>query len=157
MKKKIVVNFFSESKKWPARFPKIKKITNETIYKMLNIFDNSNIYNLNIILSHKKKVIKLNKNYKNYHKDTDVLTFVNKANNKNLGKIKYCDIFFSIDTIERFIVKNNINLYDHFNHLLVHSLLHINGYDHINEKQFNIMKEQEIKILKKMSINNPYI
>ena len=100
---------------------------------------------------------KLNKKYKNKHLDTDVLTFVNKISNKNLGKTLYCDIFFSIDTIEKFIDKNKINFYDHYNHLLVHSLLHINGYDHKKLTQFNKMKKEEIHILKSFNIKNPYI
>ena len=101
-------------------------------------------------------MIMLNKKYKNKYKDTDVLTFVSAISNKELGKILYCDIFFSIDTIEDFIKKNNITLYDHFNHLLIHSILHINGYDHKNLSQFNKMKKEEIKILKKIGIDNPY-
>ncbi len=46
-------------------------------------------------------MIKLNKTYKNKQTDTDVLTFITKNSNKNVGKILYCDIFFSIDTIEK--------------------------------------------------------
>ena len=52
--------------------------------------------------------------------------------------------------------KNKVNLYDHFNHLLIHSILHINGYDHKNLFQFNKMKNIEIKILKQFGIRNPY-
>ena len=33
MKKTITVEIFSESKKWPRRIPKIKKITHKTIKK----------------------------------------------------------------------------------------------------------------------------
>ena len=90
-------------------------------------------------------------------KDTDVLTFVNKISNKNLGKIIYCDIFFSIDTIEKFVVKNKINFYDHFSHLLIHSMLHINNYRHKSIQQFDKMKKEEIKILKAIGIGDPYI
>ena len=157
MKKTITVEIFSESKKWPRRIPKIKKITHKTIKKMQIYFNNKYLFNINLILSNKSKMKKLNNKYKNKHLDTDVLTFVNKISNKNLGKTLYCDIFFSIDTIEKFIDKNKINFYDHYNHLLVHSLLHINGYDHKKLTQFNKMKKEEIHILKSFNIKNPYI
>ena len=157
MKKKIKSDFFSNSKKWPRRLPKIKKITEKTLKIMKNHFVGNNIFNLNFILSDKRQMTKLNKKYKNKYQDTDVLTFVSKISNKELGKILYCDIFFSIDTIESFIEKNSITLYDHYNHLLIHSILHINGYDHKNLNQFNKMKKEEIKILKKIGIDNPYI
>ena len=150
------VDFFSESKKWPRRVPKIKIITKKTINKMSPYFKRDHKFELNIILTDKSKMIKLNKIYKNKQSDTDVLTFISKISNKNVGKILYCDIFFSIDTIEKFVKKNNITLYDHFNHLLIHSFLHINGYNHNNLKQFNKMKKEEIRLLKKVGIKNPY-
>ena len=156
MKKKIEVKFFCESKSWANKMSHIKLSTNNTLKKMKDYFNSRLNYNLNIILSDKKLVKKLNREYKKNNKDTDVLTFVSKISNKNLGKILYCDIFFSIDTIEEYIKKNNISLYDHYKHLLVHSLLHLNGYNHENDKQFNKMKKQEIIILKKIGISNPY-
>ena len=156
MKKKIKVEFFSNSKKWPRRIPKIKKITFKTINIMRAYFEKHNIFCLNLIFSDKQKMTKLNKKYKNKYQDTDVLTFVSKISNKQLGKFLYCDIFFSIDTIEKFISRNKISIYDHFNHLLIHSLLHINGYDHKKNLDFKKMKKEEIKILGSFGINNPY-
>ena len=139
-----------------GEFQKIKKITQKTLKKMNIYFQDSYIVNLNLIFTEKNRVKKLNKKYKNIFKDTDVLTFVSKITNKKLGKFLYCDIFFSIDTIEKFIKSNNITIYDHFNHLLIHSVLHINGYDHKNLLQYNKMKKEEIKILKYFNIQNPY-
>tara|TARA_B100001559_G_C16298573_1_gene528541 strand:+ start:284 stop:760 length:477 start_codon:yes stop_codon:yes gene_type:complete len=157
MKKIIKVDFFSESKKWPRRLPTIKKLSYKTIKIMNKYFKKNHTFFLNLIFSDKKKIIKLNKKFKNKYKDTDVLTFVSEISNKELGKILYCDIFFSIDTIESFIKKNKVTIYNHLNHLLIHSILHINGYDHKNSKQFNTMKKEEIKILKIIGISNPYI
>ena len=154
--KNIKVDFFSESKKWPRRVPKIKAISKKTISKMGPYFKRDYKFELNIILTDESKMTKLNKTYKNKHSDTDVLTFISKISNKNVGKILYCDIFFSIDTIEKFISRNKVSIYDHFNHLLIHSLLHINGYDHKKNLDFKKMKKEEIKILGLFGINNPY-
>ena len=154
--KNIKVDFFSESKKWPRRVPKIKIITKKTIKKMRSHFKKNQNFELNIILTDKLKMTKLNKIYKNKQADTDVLTFITKNPNKNVGKILYCDIFFSIDTIEKFIRRNKVSIYDHFNHLLIHSFLHINGYDHKKNLDFKKMKKEEIKILGLFGINNPY-
>ncbi len=157
MKKKIKISYFAQSKKWPRRLPKIKKISSKTVNKMNKYFSKNNIFYLNIILSNEQKLISLNKEYKNVSKDTDVLTFVSNFSNKELGKILYCDIFFSIETIEKHVIENKKDIYDHFNHLLIHSILHINGYDHKSLKQFDMMKKEEIKILDKMCISNPYV
>ena len=155
--KNIKVDFFSVSNKWPRRIPKIKSITKKTINKMSSYFKSDQRFELSVILTDKSRMIKLNKIYKNKHSDTDVLTFISKNSNKNVGKILYCDIFFSIDTIEEFIRRNKVSIYDHFNHLLIHSLLHINGYDHQKNLDFKKMQKEEIKILGLLGINNPYI
>ena len=156
MKKIQSVEFFSQSQKWSTRLPKLKEISLKTIKKMSDYFNNENIYNLNLIFTHKKEMIRLNKKFKNKYKDTDVLTFVSKRVNKELGKFVYCDIFFSIDTIEFFIKENKLTIYDHFAHLLIHSVLHINGYNHKKIKDYNLMKLEEIKILENLKIKNPY-
>ena len=156
MKKIQSVEFFSQSQKWSTRLPKLKEISLKTIKKMSDYFNNENIYNLNLIFTHKKEMIRLNKKFKNKYKDTDVLTFVSKRVNKELGKFVYCDIFFSIDTIEFFINENKLTIYDHFTHLLIHSILHINGYNHKKTKDYNLMKSEEIKILESFKIKNPY-
>ncbi len=156
MKKNIIVDYFSLSKKWPRRIPKIKEITKYTIKLMNSHFNKKYSYNISLIFADQYLLKNLNKVYKNKFKDTDVLTFVTKFANKDLGKNFYCDIFFSIDTINKYVGKNNISLYDHFNHLLIHSLLHVNGYDHKNIDQYNKMKNLEIKLLKKIGIKNPY-
>ena len=48
--KNIKVDFFSESKKWPRRMPKIKTITKKTINKMLSYFKKDPIFDLNLRL-----------------------------------------------------------------------------------------------------------
>ena len=157
MTKTIKIDFFLTSRKWFRRSPKIKQITFK-IKKLMKIYFNKKYsYNLNIILCNKTRMIAANYKFNKKRTDTDVLTFVNKISNKNLGKIIYCDIFFSIDTIEKFVVKNKINFYDHFSHLLIHSMLHINNYRHKSIQQFEKMKKEEIKILKAVGIGDPYI
>ena len=49
---------------------------------------------------------------------------------------KYCDIIVSSETLNADSIKNKINFYDHFTHIIVHSLLHLNGYSHSNKKKF---------------------
>ena len=94
MKKTLKIDFFSNSKKWSRRLPKIKKIGLMTLKSMSSYFRKNHQHYINLILSDKEKVSKLNSKYNKKYKDTDVLTFVTKISNKELGKILYCDIFF---------------------------------------------------------------
>ena len=99
----------------------------------------------------------INLKFKGVDKTTDVLTFVSSFKYICLDKTKYCDIFFSSETIYLDSKKNKINFYEHFTHLLVHSFLHINGFVHKKINGFVQMKKEEIKVLKKLSIANPYL
>ena len=63
----------------------------------------------------------------------------------------------SAENIIKYAKKNNRNFYHHFAHLIVNSILHINGYSHKKRKKYFLMKNKEIKILKKLGISNPYL
>jgi len=153
----IKLNFYVQSKNWPTRMSKVTKIINKVIKEKTDLnFDKNINYYLNIILLNDKKIKKLNLKYKKINKTTDVLTFVSTLKKINCNKIKYCDIFFSAETIKLDSKKNKISFYDHFTHLLVHSFLHINGYMHKREKDFIKMQKAEIEILNKIGLQNPY-
>lgn len=46
---------------------------------------------------------------------------------------------------------------DHWAHIIVHGILHLLGYDHIEDAEAEAMENQEIVILNKLNIRNPYI
>ena len=154
----IKLNFYVQSKNWSRRMSKVTKITNEVVKKKTDLnFDKNINYYLNIILLNDKKMKKFNLKYKRKNKTTDVLTFVSTLKNINYNKTKYCDIFFSAETIKLYSKQNKISFYDHFTHLLVHSFLHINGYMHKKANDFIKMKKAEIEILNKIGLQNPYL
>ena len=45
---------------------------------------------------------------------------------------------------------------DHLIHIILHSVLHLVGYDHEDEASANKMELLEISTLKKIGIANPY-
>ena len=154
----IKLNYYVQSKNWSRRMSKVTKITNEVVKKKTDLnFDKNINYYLNIILLNDKKMKKLNLKYKRKNKTTDVLTFVSTLKNINYNKTKYCDIFFSAETIKLYSKQNKISFYDHFTHLLVHSFLHINGYMHKKANDFIKMQKAEIQMLNKIGLQNPYL
>ena len=45
----------------------------------------------------------------------------------------------------------------HWAHMVVHGMLHLQGYDHINEAQADEMEALEIRILNGLGFDNPYL
>jgi len=113
-------------------------------------------YECNIILTNDKLIKKINLQFRKTNKPTDVLTFVSNVNINMKKHRKLCDIFLSAETILKDSKINEINFYDHLAHIIIHSFLHINGFVHKKIDDLVKMKNKEIKILKKLSIANPY-
>ena len=157
MKTKINISIVNDSKKWSKRQERIRRIVKSILKYSLHFIDrNYSVYQLTILLSDNNKIKKLNKKYRNINKITDVLTFSNSHRINKHEKINICDIILSVDFIKNYCVKKNIDFYDHTSHLIVHGLLHNNGYSHSSEKKAKIMQNKEILILREMNIHNPY-
>lgn len=156
-KKKIRYNIINEKTSWSRRLKKIEMIINQ-ILKNPGYFIDKKITMLNIdfLLTDNKKIKELNKKYRNMNKSTDVLTFSStQIINRNL-LYQYCDIVLSIETIKKDCLKLKIDFYHHLTHLIIHALLHNNGYNHNTESNSLKMKNLEVLILKKLGIRNPY-
>lgn len=93
----------------------------------------------------------LNKQFRKKDKPTNTLSFPGDGE-EYLG-----DIAISYETTDNEAVEQGKLFKNHFTHLYIHSLLHLLGYDHVSESEAKIMEDIEIKILKKLKINNPYI
>ena len=48
-------------------------------------------------------------------------------------------------------------LKDHYAHMTVHGVLHLQGYDHLDPAEADIMESREAAILKRFHIPNPYL
>lgn len=66
------------------------------------------------------------------------------------------DIAISFDTCQREAEAFGITLADHTTHLCVHGMLHLLGYDHINDADAQLMEKTEVLILEKLGVNDPY-
>ena len=145
------------SNHWPRRVVKVKKIVKRIFkYKRILKFDYKSVYFCNIVLMNDLLIKKFNKQYRKQNKFTDVLTFVSDFKKSSVIE-KHCDIIISAETALIDAKKSKKNFYDHFAHLIIHIILHINGYSHNSKKKFLSMKNKEIKILHKLGISNPYL
>jgi probable rRNA maturation factor len=95
----------------------------------------------------------LNQDYR--HKDyvPNVLTFeYGEISPGVLGG----DVVICAAVAEREAREQGKPLAHHYAHLTIHGVLHLQGYDHVDPADAEIMESREAAILKRFHINNPY-
>lgn len=124
-----------------------KKIKNRFFQDIVNIFfKNFKIKEaeISIAIVNKNEIKKFNKRYRNQDKTTDVLSFLYRRKPLE-GEVLIC-----YEQALQQAKDNKSNLRQEIKLLLVHSLLHLIGYDHKNIKESQEMKKMEDKILNKI-------
>lgn len=66
------------------------------------------------------------------------------------------DIAISYDTCAREAEAAGKSLADHVTHLVVHGVLHLLGYDHIDDADAALMEKHEVAILATLGVDDPY-
>lgn len=96
-------------------------------------------------------------NYKFRKKDseTNVLSFPAES---SIGIQNACcgEVIICYEVLNNEAKESSKNIINHFKHLLVHSLLHLLGYEHDKENDAILMESEEIKFLSKIGISDPY-
>jgi probable rRNA maturation factor len=86
----------------------------------------------------------LNRRFRGKGKATNVLTFATG------------DIVLCAPVIRREARAQGKSLSAHYAHLVVHGLLHLQGYDHVKKRDAERMEAKEIRLLRGLGFANPY-
>lgn len=139
----------------------VKNIFNEVINVLEVKISRGKKVEISIVFTNDKNIKKLNKQFRNINKATNVLSFpiyekefFNAIETENY--IVMGDIVLSLETIKKESLEQNKTFINHLTHLIIHSILHLFGYDHISDSDAEKMENLEIKILKRLNIENPY-
>ena len=99
---------------------------------------------INLRLLNDKEMRKLNMQFRQKDKTTNVLSFPNDdisvKQTKNIG-----DIAISVEYVKAEAKKEGKTFDDHIIHMLAHGVYHILGYDHENNENAMIMENKEIQ------------
>ncbi|MFA6053080.1 MAG: rRNA maturation RNase YbeY [Methylobacter sp.] len=98
----------------------------------------------------------LNEQYRHKKGPTNILSFpVELPEGIELNLLG--DLVICAPVLEKEAAEQHKLLAHHWAHIVVHGVLHLLGYDHMDETEAEQMESKEITILKKLKINNPYI
>ncbi len=112
---------------------------------------------LSLLFTDDAAIRKLNAEWRDKDKPTNVLSFPAFLSKKNgptpalLG-----DIVLAIETVRREAEDEGKLFESHLSHLLVHGFLHLLGYDHETEAEALEMETLERQILARLAIDDPY-
>ncbi len=108
-----------------------------------------------ILVASAKEIQQLNKQYRDKDKTTNVLSFPMMSPDEFeinlLGDVALCAA----------VIKKEAALQDkpehaHWAHMVVHGMLHLQGYDHVKDGDAETMEKLETSILNQLGFDNPY-
>lgn len=103
----------------------------------------------------KEKSQQFNNDYRKKNKPTNVLSFEMQLP-EDIDFPLQGDLIICADIVEEEAIEQKKTSMDHWAHMVIHGLLHLQAYDHLNDEQALKMESLEIKLLKNLGINNPY-
>lgn len=122
--------------------------------------ENSKLY-ITITLTNSENIRKINKEYRNIDKATDVLSFPmyeKEELEEKIAKQHYehedvlGDIVISIEKVEEQAKEYGHSFERELSYMIVHGFYHLMGYDHIEEEDKKKMRPKEEKILNTLKI-----
>ena len=140
----INVDVFSEEKAWSKKLKKkelfFKKVC--SFFPKKYQFSNKKV-NFTLLLSNNKGTKKLNKDFRNKNKSTDVLSFPFNKKTK-ISKITYVgDIIISYNFMDKPKSQNLKNFKEKVIKTFIHGFLHLLGFDHVKNKDYKKMLNEE--------------
>ncbi len=120
-------------------------------------------FEISIVLANNDMVQTLNRDYRGKDKPTNVLSFALLDGEDGWeeptgpGLCALGDLILAFETVDAEARAEDKTFESHFTHLVIHGMLHLLGYDHLDEDEAEEMESLEIQILNGFGIKNPYI
>ncbi|MGI0117834.1 rRNA maturation RNase YbeY [Zooshikella sp. RANM57] len=97
----------------------------------------------------------LNGTYRQKHYATNVLSFPADLP-EELDLPLLGDLIICADVVVNEAADQGKPLPAHWAHMVIHGVLHLLGYDHINDDDATLMESLEVQLLKKLGFSDPY-
>lgn len=125
----------------------------KTAYLILQNSENDYEIGLNIVTA--EEIQELNEEYRHIDAPTDVLSFV--LNDEEMaqeeGYIYLGDVVICLSIAKKQAAEYNHSLLRELVYLFVHSILHMSGYDHLNDEDKQKMRAEEERVMELISLS----
>ncbi len=111
-----------------------------------------------IVLCDNEKIWEINKQYRNKNRPTDVITFALFADSKPSerfifdGEINLGEIIISLDKTKEQAEEKNHSFGAELFFLISHGIMHLLGFDHLNDEDLSFMLEEQKKSMEKVNV-----
>lgn len=169
-----VIDCTIQSPDWRLRLPRARSLALKAASKALAAAgipvdgDGAALLEISLVLADNAFIRELNRDYRGKDTPTNVLSFpaLDARDIKRLRQpaatsaaprdLPLGDIVLALETVESEAEAAGKSIKDHYYHLIVHGLLHLIGYDHIEDAEAAEMERLETAILASMGIIDPY-
>ncbi len=161
----MTIDLIHEAGDWPQNIAQIAEDVEEKLFAHFGLETSS--FETTILLTNDMHIQKLNQEFRDKNKATDVLSWPAFEFDRAIGEAPKLpaidegpfdatlgDIALSLETCQKDADGKNFD--HHISHLILHGFLHLLGYDHEYDSDAVIMEALEVEILKTMFIDNPY-
>ncbi|MBN1118157.1 MAG: rRNA maturation RNase YbeY [Bacteroidales bacterium] len=134
----MIVDFFYEN-------PSYKIFSEEKVISLLSLISNlekSELGEIDIQIVSDKKILEINQEFLNHDYFTDIITFDNSLLNIING-----ELIISFDTVKSNARKYGIIDTQEMYRVIIHGIMHLNGYNDSSESEKSLMTEKENEYL----------
>lgn len=116
---------------------------------------------LSLVLADDDTVQALNRDYRGKDKPTNVLSFAFSDHDDGIAPppdapLMLGDVIIARETVAREAEAQKKSFAAHLSHLVAHGVLHLLGYDHVEESDAQRMERTEVFILARLGLSDPY-
>ena len=156
------IDVILEDQRWKPLRRAIERAGDATL---LHLQLNPSEWDVTVLGCNDARIAELNDDFRDKSAPTNVLSWPSQERGADAegarphapkGDSELGDIAIAYETCQNEAQSGAISLENHTIHLVVHGVLHLLGYDHINDADGDLMEATEIAILAKLGVENPY-
>lgn len=127
---------------------------------LINQLGDARLPEISIQVVNEQTISELNETYRHKSGPTNVLSFPFEAPPglpEEEAKTLLGDIVICAQIVKNEALQQHKDLQSHWAHMVVHGVLHLLGYDHLNDEDAEHMENLEVQLLQTLAFPNPYL